>query len=233
MAAAFLTLFTLVLFFAEWYLFQMDIREDGLFKAESISKTMTDYDLGHQKLSERITDRMLTNLRLSAFLIRERMTNGSYPGRMDIYDGMFVRIRDGRVEPLARADDRFKNLQPEDIMTEYTPKTVTTPDGEELLAAGAHIDDELYYVTWLEPEERQQYFFYYQDNMDQLLTYVGSAYGGEFFIISNDDPEGTFTARTEGFAEFSSIADLGIQPKDLGKQSAAHCYGCDLHYLHL
>ena len=140
-----------------------------------------------------------------------------YTGELDIYEGMFVRIRDGRIELPSDADDRFKNLQQEDIITEYSPKTVTTPDGEELLVVSALIDEGLYYIIWQEGED-QQYFFDLQANMDQILTYVGSAYGGDVFIFSNDDPEGEFRARTEGFAGFSSIADLGIRPKDLEKQ---------------
>ncbi|MBR6089723.1 MAG: hypothetical protein IKP86_07305 [Anaerolineaceae bacterium] len=216
-AAAFLALFVVILFFAEWYLFQRDIREDGLFKAESIRKTMADYDSEHQKLLDRISARMITNIKLSAFLIREQMADGTYDGVLDRYEGMFVRIRDGRIELPAGVDDRFKNLQPEDIMTEYSPKTVTSPDGSELMVASARIDDGLYYVTWLGPQDEQD-FFDFQKNVNQLLTYVGSAYGGEFFLISNDAPEGKFAARTAGFAEFSSITDLGIKPKNLEKQ---------------
>ena len=34
----------------------MDIREDGMFKAESVRKTMMDYYSEHQKLQDRISE---------------------------------------------------------------------------------------------------------------------------------------------------------------------------------
>ena len=216
-AGIFLVVFAAVLFLLEAYLFRMDISEDGMFKAESISKTLQDYDSVYQNLSDWLSEKMITNIRLSAFHIRNKMTDGTYTGRMVTYEGLFVRIEDGQIVLPDNADDLFKNLQPEDIMTEYTPKTVSAPDGEEFLIVSACIEDGLYYITWMDRENIQM-FYATQANMDQILTYMAEAYGGDFFVVSDDAPADGFTTVTDGFADLRNLADLGLQPKDLEKQ---------------
>ena len=216
-AAAFLAVFTAALLFAEWYLFQKDIREDGLFKAESIRKTMQDYDSELQKLTDWLTERVIINIRLSAFLIRNQMADGDYTGAIDYYEGVFVRVRDGQLEISGTKAEYLRELHPEDILTEYSPKNFITTDGSEILITSARIEDGLYYVT-LTTQDEVQPFFQTRADLDQILTLIGSAYGGELFTVSNDDPEGSFTAQTDGFSDLLNLADLGLQPKDLEKQ---------------
>ncbi len=91
-AVAFLAVFTGILFIAELYLFRMDIRKDGQYKAESIRKTILDYETEAGKNLDWFLEKLNENVRISVFIIRDQMTDGEYPGKTLFDDGMIVRI---------------------------------------------------------------------------------------------------------------------------------------------
>ena len=188
-ALAFLAVFTGILFIAELYLFRMDIRKDGQYKAESIRRTIVDFEEEAGKITDWFYEKLNENVRMSVFIIRDQMTDGEYAGQTLFDDGMIVRIQDGQVRTPPKAGALFPDLQPEDIMTEYTPRLFTTADGEDVFITSGRIDDGLYFIDRTDLEEYLD-FYNSQISIEKLMTYMSNAYGGEIFLLSGNDPKG-------------------------------------------
>lgn len=209
---AFLAVFAGILFAAEWFLFRIDIQKDGQSKAESIRKTIISYQSETEKMSERFYEKLNDNVKLSAVILKDFIHDGEYTGQKIFDDGMVIQVRDGQTELPPGGDAIFPNLQPEEFMTEYTPKQVTTADGRDVLITSGMISDELYYLDWTDIEEYQE-FFDLQIDAPQLLNFMADAYGGEIFLVSGTEPTGEILLKTDETEVFSNIADPGFRQK--------------------
>ncbi|MBQ6343475.1 MAG: hypothetical protein IJI41_10150 [Anaerolineaceae bacterium] len=147
MALVFLVIFTGILLVAEWYLFRIDIQKDGQFKAESIRKTIVSYMSDSEEMTEWFYEKLKENVRLTAFILKNQIQDGTYRGRYVFDDGVVIQMKNGQAVLPPEGEALFPNLQPEDIVTEYTPKRVMTADGREFLITSGMIQDDLYFLT--------------------------------------------------------------------------------------
>ena len=101
-------------------MYSADIRKDGLFKAESIRKTILSYRSDSEQMTERFYEKLNDNVKLSAVILKDFIHDGEYTGQKIFDDGMVIQVRDGQMELPPGEDAIFPNLQPEEFMTEYT-----------------------------------------------------------------------------------------------------------------
>lgn len=212
-ALSFLAVFTVILLMAEWYLFMRDIREDGLFKADSIRKTILSYQSEFKETEEQFYGKLNDNVRLSVFILNKLIDGGEYTGRTVFDDGMIVQVKNGRTELPSGGDAIFPDLKAEDLTPEYTPKLFTTADGRDVLVTTGRILDGVYYLDWTDYEEYRE-FFYSRIEVQRLLNFMADAYGGEIFLISDDVPKGAVLLGTDESEAFSNIGELALRQKD-------------------
>lgn len=212
-----LAVFIGVLLVAEFYLFRIDIREDGQYKAESIRKTILSYQAESEQMTEWFFEKLNENVRLSVFILQNQMQNGKYTGKTLFDDGMVVQVRNGRAELPPGGDAIFTDLKTEDIMTEYSPKLIGTADGQNVLITSGKIAEGLYYLDWTDQEEYRE-FYSSQIDAPKLLNYMADAYGGEIFLLSNEAGEDTVLLGTDETEAFSNIAELGVRQMEEGNR---------------
>ena len=231
-ALAFLAVFTVILFFTEWFLFRNDIREDGQFKAESIREILLNYRSDSNRMTDWFFEKINENVRLSVFVLQEQVQDGAYTGRKIFDDGMVVRVKDGKAELPPAGAALLPDLKPEDITAEYTPKLVTAADGRDVLITSGRILDGLYYLDWTELDEYHEFFSSQLDGQ-QLLNYIAEAYGGEILLISDSASRGAVLMGTDDTEVLGAVGEIALREQDSGAAYFALSTGKDRHMCYI
>ena len=120
--------------------------------------------------------------------------------------------------PPASGSDPQDGAIPED--GDWTDRADLGADGNHplVLVTSGKIAGEWYYVDWTPYEEYLEYL-QAQLDLDLLIDTIGRAYEGELFLVSTPRPDLGFVHATPGLAGYGSLADLGLTPEDLKKES--------------
>lgn len=215
-ALAFLAVFTVILFFTEWFLFRNDICEDGQFKAESIREILLNYRSDSKRMTDWFFEKINENVRLEVFILQEQVRDGAYTGRKIFDDGMVVRVKDGKAELPPEGAALLPDLKPEDITAEYTPKLVMAADGRDVLITSGRILDGLYYLDWTDLDEYQEFYSSQLDGQ-QLLNFMAEAYGGKIVLVSDSAPRGAVLMETDGAESLGAIGETALRRRIPGK----------------
>lgn len=214
----FLAVLLALLLTIENRLLQQDVSRDGQFKAESVRNTVEQYYARADEMREWFYAKVKDNVRLMTFILKDRIVNGEFNGVRNFDVGIVVRIVDGKLEDPDALIDYLPNVTAEKILNEYEPFSTFNAAGKIMFVTSGRIRDGWYYLDWTDYDEYMDYMDS-QDDLELLIDYMSSAYGGEFLLIPKDSSDGTIRLKTEGLEECKTIADLGITAEDLNNGS--------------
>ena len=215
-AVFFIAVFSGLLYFSEQKLEELDIQKDGHSKVESINGTHTLLSQKVDKMDKWFYGEINDIVKMMTFLLKDRLVDGEWQGSLFFEDSMVARVQNGKIVTPSNIGDFFTDLQPEAVLTEYEQILMKKTNGEFGYLTSGAIGDGWYYLDWTSSQEHSDFSLSHY-SPKKLNQYTADAYGGDFFTVYDDMPE--FFAGTDGFSEYSSLAELGLSPADLEKES--------------